>query len=105
MPDRLWKSLAHAGVFGLALPEEYGGAGGTLSDLGVFCVEAGRALCPMIVHATLQAAIAIHLLGGPDQHASWLPSLSAGTLSATTSCGVRRTPRRSLPHCAPAPGR
>ncbi len=84
MPDRLWKSLAHAGVFGLALPEEYGGAGGTLSDLGVFCVEAGRALCPMIVHATLQAAIAIHLLGGPDQHAAWLPSLSAGTLSATT---------------------
>ncbi|MBV8294576.1 MAG: acyl-CoA/acyl-ACP dehydrogenase [Mycobacterium sp.] len=84
MPDKLWKALADAGVFGLFLPEEYGGAGGTLSDLGVFCVEAGRALCPTIVHATLQAALAIQLLGGPDQHAAWLPALSAGTLCATT---------------------
>jgi alkylation response protein AidB-like acyl-CoA dehydrogenase len=84
MPERLWKSLAQAGVFGLVLPTEYGGAEGTLSDLGVFCVEAGRALCPMIVHTTVQAAIAIHLLGGPDQHAAWLPSLANGKLSATT---------------------
>jgi alkylation response protein AidB-like acyl-CoA dehydrogenase len=84
MPDKLWKALVDAGVFGLFLAEEYGGAGGTLSDLGVFCVEAGRALCPTIVHATLQAALAIQLLGGPDQHVAWLPSLSAGTLRATT---------------------
>jgi alkylation response protein AidB-like acyl-CoA dehydrogenase len=85
MPETLWKSLADAGVFGLLLPEEYGGAGGELSDLGVFYVEAGRALCPTVVHATLQAALAIHLLGAPDQHAAWLPSLSAGKLCATTS--------------------
>ena len=84
MPDGLWKSLADAGVFGLVLPEQYGGAGGTLSDLGVFCVEAGRALCPTIVHGTLQAALAIQQLGGPDQHGAWLPLLSAGKLSATT---------------------
>ena len=49
MPDRLWKALADAGVFGLLLPEGYGGAGGTLSDLGVFCVEAGWALCSTVV--------------------------------------------------------
>jgi alkylation response protein AidB-like acyl-CoA dehydrogenase len=84
MPGKLWTALAEAGVFGLLLPEEHGGAGGTLSDLGVFCVEAGRALCPTVVHATLQAALAIQLLGGPEQHAAWLPSLSAGTLCATT---------------------
>src|ERR1700761_20271 len=84
MPDRLWKALADAGVFGLFLSEEFGGAGGTLSDLGVFCVEAGRALCPTVVHTTLQAALAIHLLGGPDQHAEWLPSLASGKICATT---------------------
>lgn len=84
MPETLWKSLADAGVFGLLLPEEYGGAGGQLSDLGIVYVEAGRALCPTAVQATLQAALAIHLLGGPDQHAAWLPSLSAGKLCATT---------------------
>ena len=59
MPARLWKSLADAGVFGLLLPQEYGGAGGTLSDLGIFCLEAGRGLCPTIVHGTVQAALAI----------------------------------------------
>ena len=85
MPNALWKSLAGTGVFGLSTPTEYGGSGGTLSDLGVFCVEAGRALCPTIVHSTVQAALAIQLLGGPDHHAAWLPSLSAGKLSATTA--------------------
>jgi alkylation response protein AidB-like acyl-CoA dehydrogenase len=84
MPDKLWKALADAGVFGLLLPEEYGGAGGTLSDLGVFCVQAGRALCPTVVHTTLQAVLAVHVLGGPDQHAAWLPSLAAGKICATT---------------------
>ena len=44
VPARLWKSLADAGVFGLFLPQEYGGAGGALSDLGIFCLEAGRGL-------------------------------------------------------------
>jgi alkylation response protein AidB-like acyl-CoA dehydrogenase len=85
MPDRLWKSLSDAGVFGLLIPQDYGGAGGALSDLGVVCVEAGRALCATIVHATVQAVLAIQLLGGPDQHAAWLPSLADGKISATTS--------------------
>jgi alkylation response protein AidB-like acyl-CoA dehydrogenase len=90
MPDRLWTSLAGAGVFGLLLPPEYGGAGGALTDLGVCFLEAGRALCPTIVHGTLHAAFAIEALGGPEQHAAWLPSLAAGKLSATTSlCSAR----------------
>ncbi len=50
----------------------------------MFCVEAGRALCPTIVHGTLQAALAIQFLGGPDQHAAWLPPLADGKISATT---------------------
>jgi alkylation response protein AidB-like acyl-CoA dehydrogenase len=104
MPSKLWKALADAGVFGLALPEEYGGAGGTLSDLGVFCVEAGRALCPMIVHGTVQAVLAIHLLGGPDQHAAWLPSLSTGRLSATTSLWNPRDAAMIAPALRACPG-
>jgi alkylation response protein AidB-like acyl-CoA dehydrogenase len=85
MTNNLWKSLADTGIFGLTAPPEYGGAGGTLSDLGVFCIEAGRALCPTVVHSTLHAALAIQLLGGPDHHAAWLPTLAAGKGSATTS--------------------
>jgi alkylation response protein AidB-like acyl-CoA dehydrogenase len=96
-PDRLWKSLADAGVFGLILPHEHGGADGALTDLGVFYVEAGRALCPTIVHGTLQATLAIQLLGGPDQHAAWLPLLAAGDVSATTSLWDARDAARIAP--------
>jgi alkylation response protein AidB-like acyl-CoA dehydrogenase len=81
----LWKALAGAGVFGLAIAEQYGGSGGSLSDLGVFCVEAGRALCPSVVHSTVQAALAIDLLGRPEVRAAWLPALTSGELRATTA--------------------
>ena len=70
----LWKALAQAGVLGLAIGDEFGGSGGALTDLGVFCVEAGRALCPMVVHSTLQAALAVDWLGGPAARAAWLPA-------------------------------
>jgi len=85
MPDRLWTALAEAGVFGLALPTEYGGAGGELSALGVFYVEAGRALCPTLVHSTVQAALAVDVLGDTEHRAAWLPGLAAGTTRATMS--------------------
>jgi alkylation response protein AidB-like acyl-CoA dehydrogenase len=85
IPDRLWTSLVEAGVLGLSVPTEYGGGGGDLSALGVFYVEAGRALCPTIVHSTLQAALAIDVLGDAEHRAAWLPGLAAGTTKATTS--------------------
>ncbi|OMB96860.1 acyl-CoA dehydrogenase [Mycobacterium colombiense] len=81
----LWKALAEAGVFGLAITEEYGGAGGSLDDLAVFYTEAGRALCPTMVHSTVQAALAIDQLGSPDAKARWLPPLASGSVRATTA--------------------
>jgi alkylation response protein AidB-like acyl-CoA dehydrogenase len=81
----LWKALADAGVFGLAITEEYGGAGGSLDDLAVFYTEAGRALCPTTVHSSVQATLAIDQLGSPDDKARWLPSLASGRARATTA--------------------
>lgn len=86
-PDspRLWTGLADAGVLGLTLPERYGGSGGSLTDLGTFSVEAGRGLCPTIVHGTLHAGLVIHALGTDDQRAALLPGLASGRSSATTA--------------------
>jgi alkylation response protein AidB-like acyl-CoA dehydrogenase len=81
----LWKALADAGVFGLAIAEEYGGSGGSLDDLAVFYTEAGRALCPTTVHSTVQAALAIDQLGSPDVKAAWLPALASGNVRGTTA--------------------
>jgi alkylation response protein AidB-like acyl-CoA dehydrogenase len=85
MPAALWRALVDAGVLGLALPEQYGGGGGDLADFGVFCIEAGRALCPTIVHNTVHAALAVHWLGRAEQRAAWLPAWSAGRRRASTS--------------------
>jgi alkylation response protein AidB-like acyl-CoA dehydrogenase len=81
----LWKALADAGIFGLAIAEDYGGSGGTLDDLAVFYVEAGRALCPTTVHSSLQAALAIDALGTPEAKAAWLPALTGGSVRGTTA--------------------
>ena len=81
----LWKALADAGVFGLAIAEEYGGSGGSLDDLGVFYTEAGRALCPTTVHSSVHAALAIDQLGSAAARATWLPPLASGGLRATTA--------------------
>lgn len=93
----LWKAVADAGVFGLAIAEEYGGAGGSLDDLAVFCTEAGRALCPTTVHSTVHAALAIDQLGSPEAKAAWLPRLASGTLRATTALWNARDAARIAP--------
>jgi alkylation response protein AidB-like acyl-CoA dehydrogenase len=81
----LWKALADAGVLGLAIEERLGGSGGGLVDLGVFSVEAGRALCPRAVHSTLHAARAIDWLGRSEAREAWLPALASGTARGTTA--------------------
>lgn len=93
----LWKAVADAGVFGLAIAEEYGGAGGSLDDLAVFCTEAGRALCPTTVHSTVHAALAIDQLGSPEAKAAWLPPLASGTVRATTALWNARDAARIAP--------
>ncbi|BCZ24581.1 acyl-CoA dehydrogenase family protein [Mycobacterium senriense] len=100
----LWKALADAGVFGLAISEEYGGAGGSLDDLAVFYTEAGRALCPTTVHSSVQAALAIDQLGSPDVKARWLPKLASGNVRATTALWNARDAAAVAPplHADPA---
>lgn len=67
-PAAQWKALASAGVFGLVTD-------GTLDDVGVFCVEAGRALCPRVVQSTLYTALALDWLGLASD---WVPRLTSG---------------------------
>ncbi|MCQ4360895.1 acyl-CoA/acyl-ACP dehydrogenase [Mycobacterium gordonae] len=81
----LWHALAEAGVLGLGITEEFGGSGGTLTDLGIFCIEAGRALCPSAVHSTLHAGLAVDWIGAPDARAAWLPALTSGAARAATA--------------------
>ncbi|OBK78470.1 acyl-CoA dehydrogenase family protein [Mycobacterium sp. 1274761.0] len=74
-PGAQWKALADAGVLSLAVD-------GTLSDIGVFCVEAGRALCPRVVQSTLYASLALSWFGVGSQ---WLPRLASGEARGTVA--------------------
>ncbi|MEU6088969.1 acyl-CoA dehydrogenase family protein [Streptomyces sp. NPDC047085] len=80
----LWSALAgRLGLPGLALPEEYGGAGCSVTELALACEEVGRALCPSPLTATsVLAAPLILALGTEAQRADLLPRLATGRLTA-----------------------
>ena len=79
----LWRRLARAGVFGLAIPEEYGGLGALPVELAVALVELGRHAVPGPLVETVTAAV---LLSGADPAAKrLLPSLASGETMATVA--------------------
>lgn len=80
----LWRRLARdIGLPGLALPQEYGGAGCGPAELAVVCEETGRALVPSPLLATaVLAAPLILALGTEEQRTALLPPVAAGELTA-----------------------
>ena len=74
----LWRALAEMGMTGLAVPEQYGGAGLEVLDLAVAAETLGFHATPgpFFGHALASEAIAA---GGTDaQKERWLPALAAG---------------------------
>jgi alkylation response protein AidB-like acyl-CoA dehydrogenase len=72
-----YDGLAQLGTFGVALPEEHGGAGGTVEDLCSMIDETGAAMVPGPVSTT---ALATLLIGG--SHPQLLESLASGARTA-----------------------
>ncbi|WP_275571583.1 acyl-CoA dehydrogenase [Mycolicibacterium vanbaalenii] len=72
-----YAGVAELGIFGVALPEEHGGADGTVSDLAAMIDEAAAALVPGPVATT---ALATLVLSGP--HADLLEELATGERTA-----------------------
>lgn len=86
IPDEYIKDLAELGVFGMKIPEEYGG-------LGLSLVHYGRALALLgSVHPSLGALISAHqsigvpepvkVFGTPEQKREYLPRCAAGAITA-----------------------
>ncbi len=75
----LWQKLADVGFLSLGIPEQYGGAGSTFFDLGLFFEEAGRVAMPGPQLATLAiAAQAIAAHGREEQKQQYLPGIASG---------------------------
>ncbi|GGU04568.1 acyl-CoA dehydrogenase family protein [Streptomyces coeruleorubidus] len=80
----LWTALAEQlGLPGLALPEDYGGAGCSVTELALACEETGRALAPSPLLATAVLTAPLLLALGTDaQRADLLPRIASGALTA-----------------------
>jgi alkylation response protein AidB-like acyl-CoA dehydrogenase len=80
----LWKGLAEMGFLGVAIPEEYGGAGAGHLELCVIAEEMGRALAPVPFSSTVYlAAEALLLAGSEAQKQGWLPKIASGEAIGT----------------------
>ncbi|MEU4082692.1 acyl-CoA dehydrogenase family protein [Streptomyces aureus] len=79
-----WEALARRlGLPGLALPEEYGGVGCTMTELALACEESGRALAPSpLLSTAVLAAPLILALGTGAQRSALLPPLASGAETA-----------------------
>src|SRR6516165_1695312 len=80
----LWKGLAEMGFLGVAIPEQFGGAGAGHLELCVIAEEMGRALAPVPFSSTVYLAAEALLLAGSDaQKQTWLPKIASGEAIGT----------------------
>ena len=81
---QLWRELADAGLLGIAVPEELGGAGLGLTEVALLLEQQGRFLAPVPLWETLVAGL---LLDGAAAE-EWLPRVVSGEvrLSGAPGC-------------------
>ncbi len=76
--EALWRELGSAGLLGLAVPEEHGGAGLTVLEASSVVIEGGRTVAPLPLATHSAAALTLARCGTPAQQGTWLPHAAAG---------------------------
>jgi butyryl-CoA dehydrogenase len=80
-PSEVLKVLAEVGLFGVYLPEEYGGLGGGVLDLSLVIEELSRACSGVAVSyaASALGCYPILLFGNEEQKKRLLPAIASGS--------------------------
>ena len=79
----LYEQIASLGWLGVAIPEEYGGAGGSAVDMCLLCEEFARGLIPMgFFPVTMMAARPVELFGTDELKEEILGGLVQGRTGA-----------------------
>ncbi len=82
--EALWKQMSELGWMGIAIPEEFGGAGYSFMELSVLLEEMGRFLLPApFFSSVVLAAETILNAGTEEQKKELLPGIADGTTRAT----------------------
>jgi alkylation response protein AidB-like acyl-CoA dehydrogenase len=78
-----WPALCdQIGVAGLAIPEQYGGAGATIAEACVVLEELGRTLAPVPMLSSALTSQALLLSGDAAACARLLPLIASGTIAS-----------------------
>jgi acyl-CoA dehydrogenase len=82
----LWAELAAMGLLGLAIPEEFGGAGAGSAELAVVSEQMGAALlCAPYLSTAVLTPYLLAALGDSDECAAVLPRVANGELITTVA--------------------
>ncbi|MBM3508608.1 MAG: acyl-CoA dehydrogenase [Alphaproteobacteria bacterium] len=82
VPKEVWLKAGRAGLLGISLPEQYGGAGGDFRHEVVLIEELGRigfADFGVSLHNAIVAPYILHY-GSEEQRRRWLPKMASGEL-------------------------
>lgn len=82
----LWAAMADAGLLGIAVPAEHGGAGLGVLEVCLVLEEVGRRAAPVPALAALAfGGLPVARFGSPALRAALLPGLAAGTTVLTAA--------------------
>jgi 3-oxocholest-4-en-26-oyl-CoA dehydrogenase beta subunit len=91
-PPRLWQEMSKMGWMGLIIPEEYGGAGGSLTDLAILLEEMGRVCLPgPFFSSVVLGGLTLLESGNEEQKKRLLPRLAQGELILTLAMTEENT--------------
>ena len=77
--DKLWRQVCELGWTGMAIPEDHGGTGNSLTDVAVLFEELGTAPLPGPLFSSAVLCARILLEAGTDSMKSaWLPRIASG---------------------------
>ncbi len=82
-----WHGLAELGVLSVAMPEEFGGGGGSIADAAVALEEAAAGLVPGPLLPTILAGLLLARHADPATSKRVIPRLADGSLAAGVSLG------------------
>lgn len=86
----LWSALGKAGLLGLAVPEQYDGAGLGIVELAAVLIETGRKVAPVPLTTHAVAAMAIAELGDDELRRAWLAPATTGEIVLTAAVETDR---------------
>ena len=96
LSENLWSQMSAMGWMGLPFSAQYGGGGGSLTDLAVLLEEMGRFLVPgPFFNTVVEAGLLVNEAGPPNIRETYIPRFASGAVIAT--CALRETDPRFVP--------